>query len=107
MTILIAIPALCLLGIIALLFTSCSFNKYWVASDLPKPDHGFQTGTVAGYNVYVWDCFRNKHVVLYNETAEFRSGPYKREESACGVMTPTEEKLLPQSTRELNPNLFW
>lgn len=106
-TVLIAIPALCCLAAFVFLSTSCSFNKYTIAAGLPAPDRGFQTGTVAGYNVYVWNCYQNKHIVIYNWTGEMYSAAYQREESACGTMTPTEERLLPESRRELNPNLFW
>lgn len=102
----LVVASACVLGLGFFLLTSCSFNKPLVASDLPKPDRAFQTGTVAGANVYVWDCFQNKHVVVYNETSEFRSGPYKREESACGTLTPMEERLLPQKRRDLDPNGF-
>lgn len=102
----VVVGVVCMLGLGFFLLTSCSFNKPLVASDLPKPDKAFQTGTAAGANVYVWDCFQNKHVVVYNETSEFRSGPYMREESACGTLTPTEEKLLPYKRRDLDPNLF-
>lgn len=100
------LTVMCVLGLGFFLFTSCSFNKPLVASDLPKPDRAFQTGTAVGYNVYVWDCYQNKHVVVFNETSEFRSGPYVREESACGTLTPMEEKLLPQKRRDLDPNRF-
>lgn len=97
---------LCVVGLVYFLLTSCAVNKPLVASDLPKPDYAFQTGTVAGYNVYVWECYRDKHIVVYNFTGEMFSGPYKREESACGTLTPIEEAALPQKRRDLDPNRF-
>ena len=97
---------LCVVGLVYFLLTSCSVNKPLVASDLPKPDRAFQTGTVAGYNVYVWECYRDKHIVVYNFTGEMFSGPYKREESACGTLTPLEEEALPQKRRDLDPSRF-
>lgn len=45
-------------------------------------------------------------VVVNDETSEFRSGPYMREESACGTLTRMKEKLLPYKRRDLDPNLF-
>ncbi len=105
--VLVAIPALACLGAIIFLFTSCSFNKPLVAGGLPNPDRAFQTGTVAGYNVYIWDCFQNKHIVVYNFTGEMYSAAFEREESVCGAMTPMEEKLLPEKRRDLDPNNFW
>lgn len=105
-TVFVILSVLACLGAIIFLFTACSFNKPLVAGDLPTPDRAFQTGTVAGYNVYIWDCFQNKHIVVYNATGEMYSGPYKREESACGTMTPMEEKTLPDRKRDLDPNGF-
>lgn len=61
---------LCGVGLVYFLLTSCSVNKPLVASDLPKPDRAFQTGAAAGYNVYVWECYRNKHIVVYNFRAK-------------------------------------
>lgn len=100
------LAVVCVLGLGFFLLTSCSFNKPLVASDLPKPDRAFQTGTVAGYNVYVWECYRDKHIVVYNFTGEMFSGPYKREESACGTVTPIEEEALPQKRRDVDPQRF-
>jgi len=97
---------LCGVGLVYFLLTSCSVNKPLVASDLPKPDRAFQTGAAAGYNVYVWECYRNKHIVVYNFTGEMFSGPYKREESACGTLTPIEEQALPDKRRDLDPGRF-
>ena len=104
---LFAIPIVCCLGVVLFLFSSCSFNKPFVAADLPNPDRAFQTGTVAGYNVYVWECYQNKHIVVYNATAEFYSGPFKREESMCGTLTPIEVNSAEQKMHPIDPRNFW
>lgn len=103
----VAIPLLLCLGALVFLFTSCSFNKPLVAAGLPNPDRAFQTGTVAGYNVYIWDCYQNKHIVVYNFSGEMYSAAYERQESECGTMTPMEAELLPEKRRDLDPNNFW
>lgn len=89
------------------LFTSCSFNKPLVASGLPDPDRAFQTGTVAGYNIYVWECYQGKHIVVFNVTAEMTSGAYQRQEVACGEMTEIEKAVAKERIRELDPKRFW
>ncbi len=95
------------LALMVFLFTSCSFNKYIVAAGLPAPDAGFQTGTVFGYNVWIWDCHEGKRIVLYEETSEMYAGPFKREEAKCGEQTDIEVKLASEKTRPMDPRYFW
>lgn len=90
-----------------LLLAACSSNKYVVAAGLPAPNSGFQTGTVHGYDVYIWDCYQTKRIVVYRESAEMRVGPYMREEALCGEMTPIETKLANERKRTLDPSRFW
>ncbi len=103
----LGIVGLCIILSLVFLFTSCSFNKYVVAAGLPAPDTAFQTGTVVGYNVYIWECYQGKRIVLYNETSEMRAGPFKREEAPCQGTTDIEKALANVSKRALNPKAFW
>ncbi len=103
----LSIVLLCVILSLGYLLTSCSFNKYVVAAGLPAPDAGFQTGTVAGYNVYVWNCYQGKKIVLYNVTSELLAREYKREEAPCGGTTDIETKLAKEPQRALNPASFW
>lgn len=96
------------LAVVAFAFTSCGFNRYIVGAGLPQPDRAFQTGTVVGYNVYVWDCYQGKRIVLYNPTSEMWIGPFKREETQCGGQTPFEQRLMNETQkRTLDPKGFW
>lgn len=99
----------CLAAVLVVLFllSSCSFNKYVIAAGLPNPDSAFQTGTAAGYNVYIWECYQGKRIVLYNVTTELLSRPYEREETACGGTTEFEKKVANERKRELDPKRFW
>ncbi len=98
---------LCVVLVLGFFLTSCSFNKYIVAAGLPNPDRAFQTGTVYGYDVFIWDCYQNKHIVLYRESSEMRAGPFIRQEVACGEQAPIELSLKDERTRDLRPNSFW
>lgn len=103
-----AVLLLCCGAAMVFLFTSCSFNKYLLGAGLPKPDKAFQTGTAVGYDVYIWECYQGRRIVLYHSSAEMFSGPYTREETACGQVTPIEEKLADvKPKRELEPGRFW
>ncbi len=98
-----------LLFVLSLVFllSACSFNKYIVAAGLPPPDTGFQTGTVAGYNVYIWNCCQGKRIVLYNGTSEMVARAFVREEALCGGTTEIEKTLANVPRRALNPESFW
>lgn len=88
--------------------TACSSNKSVVAAGLPDPDRGFQTGTVAGYDVWIWECYQDKHIVIYRTSAEMTAGMYEREETPCGELTPIELKLADvEPKRERDPSTFW
>lgn len=97
----------CAAGLMVLLLAACLSNKNAVAAGLPAPNSGFQTGTVFGYDVYIWDCYQDKRIVVYRESAEMRVGPYMREEAECGGMTPIETKLANERKRTLDPSRFW
>ena len=98
---------LCAFAVLAFLFTACSFNKYVIAAGLPTPDRGYQTGSIYGYDVYIWECYQSKHIVVWRTSAEMSAGPFTREETACGATTPIEEKLVTETKRERDPHSFW
>ncbi|HZQ07101.1 MAG TPA: hypothetical protein VFD70_11015 [Anaerolineae bacterium] len=98
---------LCVVLVLGFFLTSCSFNKHIVAAGLPNPDRAFQTGTVYGVDVFIWDCYQSKHIVLYRESSEMRVGPYMRQEVACGEQAPIELSLQDERKRELRPESFW
>lgn len=103
----IAVTLLCVAALCAILFTACTSNKYIAAMGLPDPDSGFQTGTVAGYDVWIWDCHQGKRIVVWRTSAEMTAGAYTREETTCGGQTPIELKLANEKKRERDPAAFW
>src|SRR4029078_13062881 len=90
---------LCAFAVLAFLFTACSFNKYVLAAGLPTPDRGYQTGSIYGYDVYIWDCYGSKRIVLWRTSAEMSQSPYTREEAPCGGVTPIEDILSAEKKR--------
>jgi hypothetical protein len=98
---------LCVCGAAAFVFTTFTSNKYIAAAGLPNPDSGYQTGTIYGYDVWVWECYQNKHIVLWRTSAEFTAGQYTREEAACGERTLIEVKLQGEQKRVRDPKNFW
>jgi hypothetical protein len=88
--------------------SACSVNRYGLASGLPDPDSGVITGSVAGYSAYFWDCFQDKHIVIFNSSSEMYVGAYERQEAVCGQTTPIEETLKTERVqRPLDPKTFW
>lgn len=97
----------CCAGTMLVLISSSSWNKYIVAAGLPTPDRAYQTGTIYGYDVFIWECYQNKRIVVWHTSAEMTSGPFAREETVCGGTTPIEEKLANVEKRERDPKRFW
>lgn len=106
--VLTAILLVCGLGICAAIFTAFTSNKYIAAAGLPAPDRGFQTGSIYGYDVWLWDCYQNKHIAVYRTSAEMTAGLYERQEVPCGELTPIETQLANvEPKRDRDPSAFW
>ncbi len=98
---------LCTAGVMIVVFSFSPFNKYIVATGLPDPDSAYQTGTLYGYDVYIWECYQGKRIVVYRYSSEMTAGAYSREETACGGVTGIEEKLAGERKRERGAGGFW
>jgi hypothetical protein len=55
-----------------------------------EPDRTCDTGGPAGFDVYVWDCTGDQHVVIYRFRGEWGCDSPKKEVAACGAPTPFE-----------------
>jgi hypothetical protein len=89
-----------------ILLSSCHVNKPLVASGLPDPDKAFYTGMPHGYQVYIWECYRNKRIAIYTFIGMY-AGAYEREEVACGELTKIEKTWANKKQGELDPKQFW
>lgn len=82
-------------GIFTLIFLlqGCA-SKAWEKYNIPiTPDHSCQTSHTSGYDVYIWECLSNEHVVVYQAQAEFSRGHAIKEKVACGQQTNFEKKI--------------
>jgi hypothetical protein len=81
-----------LIVLLLLLSTACFWClKPWQRYHMPRrPDRSsFEPGT-HGWELFIWDCIGNQHVVIGQYTTEmFCQNPVK-EVSACGTQTPLE-----------------
>jgi hypothetical protein len=71
------------------------WEKY--SSEKGAPDRSCQTGSLEGYDVYIWDC-RSGHgqrerEVVYQRSAEMSCDEPEKETAPCGEPTPIEEEL--------------
>jgi hypothetical protein len=57
------------------------------------PDRSCSTGSVQGYDVYIWDCRDGRHTVVAQYSAEMSCQSAIEETSACGSLTPLEATL--------------
>lgn len=91
-----SILVICCVGVVlVVIFTP--LNRPIAAFGLPRPDYGYMTGTVFGYNVYVWECYSGKRIAVYNHTSEMTASAYQREEVPCGGQTPIEKSTASDS----------
>lgn len=67
-----------------------AWNKYKIPV---QPNYSCQTGMTSGYEIWVWNCYDNKHIVIYQASAEFNRREAEREIVPCGQKTKFEQKL--------------
>lgn len=98
----------CAFGVAAVVFTACTSNKYIAAAGLPDPDRGYQTGTIYGYDLWIWECYQGKHIVVSRYSSEMTRGLYNREVTPCGELTPIELQVADvEQKRDFDPSAFW
>lgn len=66
------------------------WNAY--PSEVP-PDRSCRTGSVSGYDVYIWECRNDQREVVYYHSAEMSCSEPQKETAPCGERTPIEEEL--------------
>ena len=77
----------------AALLVSCCSEPWRAFPEKMLPDRSCSTGSVHGYDVYIWDCLRGQHVVVAQYSSEMSCSSPVREVSACGTHTPLEARL--------------
>jgi hypothetical protein len=81
------------LGLLAVAENGCCSDPWRAYPESVPPDRSCSTGNVHGYDAYIWDCLRGKHVVVAQYSAEMSCSAAEREVSACGTATPLETRL--------------
>ena len=83
----------CAVILVALIAAGCCSDPWRVYPEHTAPDRTCSTGSVAGYDVYIWDCLRGQHVVVAQWSGEMSCRSPVQERSACGTLTPLESTL--------------
>lgn len=79
---------------LALLVTSCA-SPPWVKHQMDvMPDISCKTGSEAGYNIYIWKCFKDKKNVIFQKSAGLYSLPAQKQIAECAGETDFEKKIL-------------
>ncbi len=77
----------------ALLVTSCA-TRPWVKHPMDEmPDVSCQTGSEAGYDIYIWKCFKNKKNVIFQKSAGLYSFPAQKQIAECAGETDFEKEI--------------
>lgn len=80
--------------ILGALFLSGCAAWAWKKYDIPvQPDYSCQTGLTSGYEVWVWNCYNNQHIVVYQASSEMSRREAKKEIIRCGERTKIEDEL--------------
>jgi hypothetical protein len=77
-------------AVLALSLTGCA-SKPWDKYPIERlPDSSCQTGYESGYDVFIWNCLKDEHVVVYQTTSVFFRMPAKIEKTSCNQLTEFE-----------------
>ena len=84
----------------------------WAAYPMPvPPDHSCSTGgSTHGDDVYVWDCYRGRRVVVSQYSSEMMCSGAESDSAPCGQQTALERKLglaAGACTRGARPGREW
>ena len=71
------------------------------------PDSSFRTGSVAGYDVYIWECLDGQRTVIFKYSAEMSCRDPEMQKAPCGDITDIEKSLEGQSTMPVPEGLTW
>jgi hypothetical protein len=94
---------------VALGASGCCTSSWNAFPEKTAPDRSCSTGSVQGYDVYLWGCLRGEHVLVAQYSAEMSCQSPVRETSACGTTTPLEAKLAltPATCAGARPGQEW
>ncbi len=100
---------LCCGMLLVLSLAGCSSNRDAIARGLPRPDRGLLFREEADEQVFIWDCYNGKHIVIFRLNAGFYATDYERQEVPCGFKTPKEQsiELTGFPAENLDPATFW
>lgn len=78
---------------LTLFCTSCA-SPPWVKHQMDAmPDISCQTGSETGYNIYIWNCFKNKKNVIFQKSAGLYSFTAQKQLAECGTETDFEKEI--------------
>ncbi len=99
----------CSAALLVFSLTACLSNRDAIAQGLPAPDRGLVLREETNQEIYIWDCFHGKHIVIFRLNAGFYATDYERQEASCGDKTPKEQSiaLTGLRTNNRNPMIFW
>lgn len=79
--------------IITILITACATAPWKNHKISTQPDVSCWTGSEAGYELYIWNCLNNEHVVVYQWQAGLYTYPSQIEKTQCGKQTEFEDNM--------------
>jgi hypothetical protein len=72
---------------------SCTRDPWKTYPMDSPPDITCRTGSVAGWNVWVWKCVDGERVAIGKHSAEMFSSAARKDTSPCGTLTDLEQHI--------------
>ena len=80
-------------AVIIFFCTSCA-SPPWIKHRMEvAPDNSCQTGNEAGYNIYIWRCYNNQKIVVFQKSAGLYVFSAQKQVVECGAETEFEKEI--------------
>ena len=97
-----------MLALVLLAAAGCCGKPWNKFRDMPRPpDQSDRTGSVAGYDVYVWECLDGKRTVIYQWSAEMSCRRAEMQQVDCSEVTPFEKEIENEAKEPVPSMMVW
>ncbi len=97
----------CLLLFSAIMFSACCTKPWQKYPALKKPDVAYRTGHSHGYDLYIWNCYKNERIVVFTYSAEMSCKEPQMQKTICGQKTLIEKRLQKQQKLPIPKSQKW
>jgi hypothetical protein len=87
---------------------SCCRRPWSMFPDMPgSPDQSYRTGSVFGYDVYIWECLKGERIVIFQYSAEMSCRKAEMQKVPCGQQAPIEKEIEKMEKSPVPDGMRW